>query len=197
LAAKVATLLVQEAVRHCTVGKVQAIRFVDEHEPWHTPLPAQAPREPCGWPDVTGMHVPWEPLTSHASQLPLHALLQQNPSTQKFELHSEAVEHIAPFGFLPHDMFTQLFGATHSLVPVHVVAHAELSVLHLNGAQVIAGASTQLPWPSHFEAARPSFAIGSHVDALQTTSYHSRQFPAASQVPSRPHVLSGWAMHES
>jgi hypothetical protein len=146
---------------------------------------------------VTGEQTPWDPLTSHASQLPPQALLQQNPSTQKPELHSAALEQVAPFGFFPQDMFTQVFGATQSPDVLHAVAHAELSILHLNGAQVIAGASTQLPWPSHFEAARPSLATGSQVDGLQMTSFHSRQFPAASQVPSRPQVLSGCAMHES
>jgi hypothetical protein len=41
-------LFEHEAVRHCTVGKVHAVRLADEQDPWQTPLPAQAAREPCG-----------------------------------------------------------------------------------------------------------------------------------------------------
>ena len=60
------------------------------------------PRRPL----ATRVHVPLLPATpvsaaEHALQLPVHAVLQQNPSTQSPLLHSRApVLHVAPEDFL-------------------------------------------------------------------------------------------------
>ena len=60
-----------------TVGKVHAA-LVPLQLPWQAPEPAQAPREPWGWPGVGSVvQTPCDPLTSHAWQLPAQALSQQ------------------------------------------------------------------------------------------------------------------------
>jgi hypothetical protein len=60
---------------------------------------ATPPGEPEGSaPAATGPHVPaakpFPPL--HASQLPVHALLQQYPSTQKLLMHWSLAVHFVP-----------------------------------------------------------------------------------------------------
>jgi hypothetical protein len=73
----------QLAGRHCVPGYVHAV-LEDAHDPPQgaTPSPAQCVRAPCGWPDVSCVHVPFEPSTSHALHCSAHALSQQTASTQ-------------------------------------------------------------------------------------------------------------------
>ena len=87
----------QDCDEHCVapLGKVHAVREL-EQTPRQVPLPEQAVREPCGWPDGTCEQVPRLPATSHASHWPVHAALQQRPSTQMLLTHWLAAEHAAP-----------------------------------------------------------------------------------------------------
>jgi hypothetical protein len=50
-------------------------------------------------PEATGLHVPTLPATLHASQEPLHAVLQQTPSAQLPLPHWLAAEQVAPADF--------------------------------------------------------------------------------------------------
>ena len=51
--------------------------------PAQGPLPTQAGRMPCGGvPAGIGTHMPSEPATSQASQVPVQGALQHTPSTQ-------------------------------------------------------------------------------------------------------------------
>jgi hypothetical protein len=61
-----------------------------------------------------------------------HALLvQQKPSVQKRPAAHWSVEaHVAPMGFLPHMLPTQVLGDTQSALTEHVPLHAELP-LHM------------------------------------------------------------------
>lgn len=61
-------------------GNVQT--GVPPHEPWQTPDPAHAPREPWGAPLGTFEHAPTEPPTSHAWHCEVQVELQHTPSTQ-------------------------------------------------------------------------------------------------------------------
>jgi hypothetical protein len=61
--------------------------------PHADPSEAQALRNPCGAPEVTVVHVPTLPATSHACHWPLQALSQQTPSTQEPEAHSLLPPH--------------------------------------------------------------------------------------------------------
>jgi hypothetical protein len=51
-------------------------------------------------PAATLLQLPSLPGTLHAWQVPRQVLLQQYPSTQKFEPQSAAAAHVPPFGFL-------------------------------------------------------------------------------------------------
>jgi hypothetical protein len=88
--ASVATFAVQLAALHWTLfpGYAQ----LEPSLPLQVPLQAepslvQAVRAPCGKP-VTGVQTPSLPWTSHASHCPVHALLQQKPSTQTSAMHA-------------------------------------------------------------------------------------------------------------
>jgi hypothetical protein len=59
------------------------------------PSVAHAARPPVGAP-VTGEHVPAFAGTTHDPHCPVHALLQQTPSTQKPDVHWFAPPHVAP-----------------------------------------------------------------------------------------------------
>jgi hypothetical protein len=62
-------------------GKVHVLRVLPSQTAPQVPWPGQGPRLPCGAP-LTGEQAPTEPATSHASQVPVQAPLQQTPSTQ-------------------------------------------------------------------------------------------------------------------
>lgn len=62
-------------------------------------VPGQGARGPTGSP-VTGEHVPWRVTRLHASHWPLHAALQQTPSTQNVEAHWPPEVHASPIGSL-------------------------------------------------------------------------------------------------
>jgi hypothetical protein len=68
-------------------------------------------------PAGTGAHVPALPGTSHFWQVPLQALLQQTPSTQKPDPHSSAQLQRSPMPFLSTTAWLHELGAI-SLNPV-------------------------------------------------------------------------------
>jgi hypothetical protein len=67
--------------------------------PAQAPLPAQAPRWPCGaWPDGIGQQVPMWPDTSQAWQGPVQGRSQQTPSTQRPPWHCPSLVQATPSG---------------------------------------------------------------------------------------------------
>ena len=66
------------------------------------------------WPADIGRQAPSDPCSAHDEQMPLHALPQQTPCSQKPDMQSLAAMHDAPVGFLPQLPFTHRFGARHS-----------------------------------------------------------------------------------
>lgn len=75
-----------------------------------------------GKPAVTKVQWPSNPVWLHDTQTPLHATLQQTPSTQKPEEQSSAVWQTAPLALLPHLWATHCCEATHAALVVQVVA---------------------------------------------------------------------------
>ena len=73
------------------------------------------------------------PGTAHDRQVPVQAMPQQTPCSQKPELHSGPPPQAAPIGFLPQLPFTQLLGATHSPSLAQITRHLA-SAPHVNGA---------------------------------------------------------------
>jgi hypothetical protein len=136
------------------------------------PAPSQTPSVPQAegpWsvqmllgslaPGATATHCPAVPASLHEKQLALQALSQHTPSAQKPERHSAGLvtEQACPFGFLPHELFTQVLGATQSALLAQVLAQAP--PLHLKGAHEDAAGGVQRPltqvlaWVKRFVAA--------------------------------------------
>ena len=87
--------------------------FVPQLEaPWATQVP-----DGSGAPVATSAHWPIEVASAQERQVPPHAVAQQTPCAQKVETHSLPSEQKAPIGFLPHELATQVLGATQSPLP--------------------------------------------------------------------------------
>jgi hypothetical protein len=94
--------------------------------PHAAPAPAHAFRWPCGSP-FTCEHRPCVAATSHAWHCPVHAVLQQTPSTQKPVMHWSPAVQAAPFSpVLEHNPSTQ-WSLTHWSSAVQLVAVASLA----------------------------------------------------------------------
>jgi hypothetical protein len=75
-------------------------------------------------PAGTLLQAPSEPATAHDLQVPVQAVAQQIPSSQKPERHSEAAPQAVLVGFLPQAPLTQTLGATQSASPVQPILQA-------------------------------------------------------------------------
>jgi hypothetical protein len=99
-----------------------AVRFDPSHDAWQVPVPEHAGRPARGAP-ATAMHDPTLPPTLHASHWPLHAVLQQTPSTQFPLPHSALPPHVAPSGFehVPLPFALQTVPAGHEVTLQHAL----------------------------------------------------------------------------
>jgi hypothetical protein len=98
----------------------------------HAPPPSQVPSVPqveaplsAHWPRgsspaATSVHVPAVPVRLQERQLPVQAVRQQAPCSQKPLPHSAAVVQAAPLGRLPQLPPVQTLGATQSASAVQV-----------------------------------------------------------------------------
>ena len=101
---------------------------------------APAPQVSC-WPAATGAQTPMEPALLHVWQSPLHALLQQTPSTQMPLWHSPFATQADPFGSSQspnalhsdarHSLSGSLFVATFPQTPFAPPVFAALHALHV------------------------------------------------------------------
>jgi hypothetical protein len=117
------------------VGSLQTVpaAYLWQTPAWHLPV---APQEAApasrqipagsGLPVGTFVHVPSVAGSSQDWQEPPQPELQQTPCAQKVDWHSEAAEHDAPSGFLPHWLLaSQTCGARQLALLVHALKHAE------------------------------------------------------------------------
>jgi hypothetical protein len=81
-------------------------------------------------------HGPWQPL------------LQQTPSVQKPDAHSEFLLHWAARGLSPQLPLTHRTPSTQSLSDRQVTTQARVVGSQSNGAQIVAGPGLQRPCPS-------------------------------------------------
>ena len=89
------------------------------------PLSAHCPSGSA--PAATRVHAPAVPASPQDRQLPVHAVRQQVPCSQKPLAHSAAVVHDAPLVRLPQLPALQTLGATQSASPVQVIRQAPLA----------------------------------------------------------------------
>jgi hypothetical protein len=114
-------------------------------------------------------------------------VLQQTPSVQNPDAHSESFEHWAARGLGPQLPLTQRTPETQSASDRQVTTQARVEGSQSNGAQIVAGPGLQRPFPSHTLTSTTDAT--SHAPGLQTApAMWLRQAPFPSQVPSSPHV---------
>jgi hypothetical protein len=135
------------------------------------------------------LQVPTAPATLQAWQVPVHALLQQTPRTQKPERQSPAAAHRPPASALgaqtpPGAQYA--FGAQSAAV---VQAVLQAPVPQAKGAQDDASAGRHMPVPLQVRAALS-------MTPLQLAAPHSRpaaycrQAPMPLQTPSLPQEVT-------
>ncbi len=140
------------------------------------------------------MHSPRDPGNPQKTQLPAQALLQQNPSAQRFDRHSLAAWQLWPFCFLPQDPFRQRLPPVQSALPVQLALQALAA--QTKGAQGTGAPTRQVPAPSHT-------LIGISLPPEQAPARHSvpaaylAQPPWPLQVPLSPQPDRGWAAHSA
>ena len=133
-----------------------AVQVVPEAYLRHMPLPSQLPSLPqlprpwsaqpprgSGDPAATAEQVPALPVWLQEKQLDVQAVEQQTPWAQKLLRHSSAREQTAPGGFLPHEPFTQVLGATQSELVEQALP--QRLPLHLKGVHREVAGVTQRP----------------------------------------------------
>ena len=93
--------------------------------PLHTPPQVPPPVHSLAgsWPSGTAVQVPTLPATSHDSQVPVHAVLQQTPSTHSPELQSAFSSHVPPVSFLATQPPSQVQLESHWPSRLQLVAH--------------------------------------------------------------------------
>lgn len=146
-----------------------------------------------GWPAAIGEQLPTLPVIAQDMQVPLQVVLQQTPWTQLPEPHSAPIWQAAPFGSLPQlPLASQVFGATQSVLALHVTLHAP--VPHLNGSHIVVTPARQSPAPSQVLAwvsVDPAQAAAKQM----VPATYCRQAPAPLHVPSLPQEEAGAAGH--
>ncbi len=141
------------------------------------------------------MHVPTLLGTLHDRQVPVQAVPQQTPCSQKLELHSGPPPHAAPIGFFPQLPLRQLLGAMQSASPLQMVRQRP-SAAQLNGAQDWPGVETQVPLPSQRNA--DVSVETEHPISLQTVpAGNLSQAPVPSHIPVEPQVDAASTGHSS
>jgi hypothetical protein len=129
-------------------------------DPLHTPRVIAVPLHVAGaqlpsgsWPSGIGAHVPSDCVVSdfaHAWHVPVQAVLQQTPSTQKPEVHWRPDVQAAPLpDFRMQPVEPQYALASQSVWSTQLVRHAAPVAAHLYGRQlvVVFGAQTLVVVP--------------------------------------------------
>jgi hypothetical protein len=136
------------------------------------------------WPAGTSVQLPALPGSAHDRQVPVQVVLQQTPCSHRPELHSAALPHAPPSGFLPQLPFTQVSGGTQFVSLAQMTRHLP-SLPHANGAHDSPAGGTHAPLPSQRDAAVSVDPI--HDGGLHTEpDAYFRHAPAPSQTPSVP-----------
>lgn len=133
-----------------------------------------------------GEHVPVALL--QLWQRPVHALLQQTPSTQKFEPHSVFAVQGCPGTLSPQEWVVRLhvLGATQSALLVQVFLQEPPA--QANVPQVVGAGVTHCPEPLHFEASCFVPMVGQLASLHEVVLFQFAHAPAL-QRPVLPHEV--------
>src|SRR5438045_811787 len=123
------------------------------------------------------LQTPRDAESAHDWQIPVQAVWQQTPCSQKFERHSALLVQIAPGGLRPHDPFAQVAGGRQSASAVQVALQAALPQRY--GKQEVVPGTTQVPAPSQADSAVNRLLLVGHVAGMQAVpAVHFSQAPA-------------------
>ena len=129
----------------------------------------------------TLVQAPGVPASAQDRQVPVQAVPQQMPCSQKPELHSPAPPQAAPIGFRPQLLVLQTLGDAQSVAVEHVVLHAPVPQAY--GAQLDVVAAWQVPVPLQLRAFVNVVPV--HVAAAHCVpALYRRQAPLPLHVPS-------------
>ena len=150
-------------------------------------------------PAGTGEHVPALPETLQLMHKPpvvasLHALSQQIPSVQKLLEHCDPAVQLAPFALRPHELFTQVLGATQSASVLQLLSQA--AELQINVPHGLTGGVTQAPCPSQAEAGVTDEAVA-QTAFLQLSPLAKLAHAPALHKPVVPQLVCAVALHFS
>ena len=101
---------------------------------------------------------------------------------------------MAPFSFLPHELFTQVLGETQSVSLVQVFI--QTLFLQMNAPQLITAGVTQAPSPSQVEAKTSEVAV-EHASSLHLLPLATYVHAPPLQSPVVPHVADAVTLHFS
>jgi len=120
---------------------------------------------------------------------------QHTPSTQLPLTHWFADEQEAPLPFLPHEPFTQVFGATHWLSAVQFVRQRPVVESHVNAPHCTVDCDGQAsPLPSQNAAASEDDEVAHDGPLHWFVVWYTSQAPFR-QVPFVPQVLTSFVEH--
>jgi len=111
------------------------------------------------------LHTPADAVSAHDLQMPVHAVWQQTPCSQKLERHSFLFAQIAPGALRPQNPPVQTAGDWQSASAVQDGLHA--ATPHRYGKQGIGLGVTQVPAPSHAESGVNRLLVVGQVAAWQ------------------------------
>ena len=94
------------------------------------------------------MHCPSLPAIAHERQVPVHAVAQQTPVTQKPDAQSAPTAQVAPGGFGPQLPLTHAAPPTQSASVAQSARHAAPASLHMYGPHESLLAAPHTPAPS-------------------------------------------------
>jgi hypothetical protein len=124
------------------------------------------------------LQTPRDGLSAHDLQIPVQAVWQQTPCSQKVDRHSSLLAHRAPFCLRPQKPPVQVAGGRQSASAVHDALQAAAAPQRY-GKQVIVPGVTQVPAPSHVDCAVNRLLVVGQVDAAHgVPAPHFWQAPA-------------------
>jgi len=132
------------------------------------------------------VQVPTEPARLQVVQVPVQALLQQTPPTQKPDWQALGVAQAWPTASFPQLAAAQVAGAVQSLLAAQVVLHTPF-VPQPQGSHRVEVTVLQLPVPSQVRAGvatSPTQVAAPHTVVVP----YSWHFPVPSHRPSVPQV---------
>jgi hypothetical protein len=163
--------------------------------PSHVPsFPQLAAPSSAHWlsgsaPAGTSMHWPSLPAIAHERQVPLHAVAQQTPVTQKPEAQSLAAAHAAPGGFGPQLPFTQAAPPTQSALLVQLARQPSPAALHMYMPHESLAALPHAPSPTQRAACVTVEPAQDCARQIAPAAYTAHA-PVPSQKPLRPQLAT-------